>query len=339
MNYSVLGICPGLGVSLFPFRRELLGNIEPRAIFHTPGNEQWEANFKSVPLYKALPAYKDHFKMVDVIISSPDCGSGSVFRYSRSKKLGDHKQNASLAMFFDSISIFKPKFFYFENLENLFKSFPKEEFKEKLREYRLIIHIASVSHWGNSQKNRKRMVIIGIRRDISKKVDKYFKLPQYKEPLACKELYGDLMENQNEDICHVRENINENISIHARRKLTLREIQGQWKTRLKGKKRWETEPGFKFSTAPGVYRNLRDDFPATARKANRQFDFNGLTLSPRQLARIQGVPDDFKIYYDPNKSKYWINKGRTVVTKSPPMEISLWFKRKLEKALSHARIG
>lgn len=334
MNYKVLGISSGLGVSLFTFKDRLIGNMEARRIFHTPGNEQWEANFGEIPLYKKYTPIK---LKVDVIISSPDCGSGSILRYSRNKVLGDHKDNDSLRIFFLGVDQYRPKFFYFENLEALFKSFPEDEFDKLLKGYRLIKHIASVSNWGNSQKSRKRLVIIGIRKDLPTKIDRYFKLPHYNDQLkTCGQLYGDLhgecFSNGN-----IREHFDDVISIHAKKRMSLREIANHWRGRLHGKKRWETEPGFNFATAPGVYRNLNNSYPATARKANRQFDELGFTLSPRQLARVQGVPNDFKIYIDPNKPKYWINKGRTVVTKTPPYEISVWFKKKLQKALKHIK--
>ena len=41
----VLGVCAGQGALLFPFKKNLLGNIEIRGVFHTPGEEQWKLNF------------------------------------------------------------------------------------------------------------------------------------------------------------------------------------------------------------------------------------------------------------------------------------------------------
>lgn len=335
MNYNVLGICSGLGVSLFPFKDNCIGNIEPRKIFHTPGNEQWKLNFGEIPLYQLLPAKADYFeKEVDVIISSPDCGSGSILRLSRNKALGNHNKNHSLLTFFQSVKIFKPKFFYFENLEGLFKSFPLEDFKQQVKDYRLVIYVEPVSSWGNSQKSRKRLVIIGIRKYLPKKLKKFFKLPTVDKLKTCKQLYGDLVK-EDYSTGNVRENIDSVISIHAKKRMSLREIQKHWLGRLKGKKRWETEPGFNFSTAPGVYRNMDNDYPATARKANRQYSEDGLTLTPRQLARVQGIPDEFKLYMDENKIGYCINKARTVVTKTPPMEISYWFKKCINKSFKY----
>lgn len=328
---TVIGVSSGLGVSLFPFQGSVVANIEQRGIFHTPKNEQWELNFPNVPLIKELSDLYPEIT-ADAIISSPDCGSGSILRMSRAKVWGDHKQNKSLLRFFQSTNIYNPKFFLFENLDGLFRSFSEEEFRKELPNYRLVIHIASVAHFGNSQKNRKRLIIVGIRKDLPEKLDKFFKLPRYKEPKTCKELYGDLSKVIDAEFGQIREKLSESVSIHARRRITFGEIRNEWMNRLYGKKRWSVE-NESFSSAPGVYRNLKGSFPATVRKFNRQFDHNGLTLTPRQVARIQGVPDTFKIYINPNKLNHSINKARAVLTKSPPYEISEWFKGRLQRCM------
>lgn len=331
MRYSVLGINSGLGVSLYPFKENVIGNVECRGIFHTPKNEQWVLNFDKTPLRRDLTYFL--LEKPDVVISSPDCGSGSVLRYSRAKKLGDHKSNKSLLMFFEGIEKLKPKFFYFENLPTLFKSFPKKEWEELLGGYKLIEHIVPVSKFGNSQVHRKRLVVIGIREDIKtlKLVKSFKKFPKIGKLKNCGELYGDLDGSIDPKIGHVREELEEIISIYGGKKMSLRQIRNHWLHNPEDN-RWHIRDGStKFSTAPGVYRNFKNGFPSTARKANRQFDHRGLTLTPRQLARVQGVSDSFEIYIDPNRVKYWINKGRTVITKSPPMDISVWFKRKLDR--------
>lgn len=329
-DVKILGVTAGLGVALYPFKDNLIGNIEPRPVFHTPLNEQWEANFPGIPLFK-----KDSWapELTDVIISSPDCGSGSMLRMSRSKKMGDHKTNNSLITFLDYITQYAPKIFLFENLDGLFKSFPELEFRDILKQYRLIIHSCSVEYFGNSQKTRKRLIIVGIRNDLPKKVDKYFKKPDYRSKIkTCIKLYGDLKES-NMNLGHVREHQSLIISIYARTKMSIRQIRLYWRQNLKGKKRWFTYGKAKFLTAPGVYRNLANDYPATARKANRQFDHKGRMLTPRQLARIMGVPDIFHIHMVEGKKKnYWINKGRTAITKGMVYEVATWFKKCLIKS-------
>lgn len=339
MSYNVLGVSSGGGISLFPARDHVIGNIEPRAIFHTPKNQQWKLNFKMVPLLRELPLMEsDLFNPmgVNVIVSSPDCGSGSILRLSVNKELGDIKDNLSLSLFFRSIRRYKPDFFYFENLPAMFKSLPEKKFRKKVKRYNLIIHQASVSMWGNSQIHRKRMVIIGIRKDlVNCNYEKLFKMPDYRERnRTCLELYGDLDNGyQTIGICaetgHVREALFDVVTVYSGFKCTVAEMQRYWQESPK-EKRWQVT-GRKFTNAPGVYRNRKRDYPNTARKANRQFDHSGLMLTPRQLARIQGVPDEFKIHVDIDRLNYWINKGRALVTKTPPMEISTWFFNKLNK--------
>lgn len=252
---------------------------------------------------------------------------------SRAKEYGNHKQNHSLKMFFEGVEMYEPKFFLFENLDGLFKSFDEAEFDELLSGYRLIKHSAPVSMWGNSQISRERLIIVGIRRDQSPKMDKYFDLPDLRHRnKTCEALYGDLDGCWDPEFGQVREYSDEIITIYAGKKMPIFEITNYWQNQLAHKRRWEVVDR-KFTTAPGVYRNRKNDYPATARKANRQFDHNGLMLTPRQLARIQGVPDDFKLYIDENKLNYWINKTRAVVTKTPPAEISVWFKKKLDKTV------
>lgn len=55
-KFNLLGICAGQGALLFPFLRSkkfnLLGNIEPRSVFHTKSESQWKANFKGIPFLK-----------------------------------------------------------------------------------------------------------------------------------------------------------------------------------------------------------------------------------------------------------------------------------------------
>lgn len=347
MKFKVLGISSGIGVSLFPFKKYVVANVEPRAIFHTTYQDQWKANFPYTPLYRSLEDL-GKIKNLDLLISSPDCGSGSILRYSRAKKLGDNKKNMSLMTFFVGLRKYKPKIFYFENLPALFKSFPKERFIGLTSDYHLVEHEAPVSMWGNSQVYRKRLIIIGIRRDFAETFNykKTFTLPDLRHlNKTCYELYGDLdkwdkMPEKDRrawlqakfQLGHARENGLDEISIYAGRKMRIRDIRDYWQEELKGKRRWSVTDR-KFTTAPGVYRNRRLDYPATARKANRQFDHNGNMLTPRQLARVQGVPDEFRLFVHPDKLKYWINKARAAVTKTPPMEISYWLKDQIFKIL------
>ena len=333
MIIKVLGINSGLGVSLYPFRPYLIGNIETRRVFHTKKDEQWQSNFTK-PLHKDFRTGIEWAKTQkpNVVIGSPDCGAGSVLRYSRAKELGDNNKNKSLLEFIEGVKTLKPKFFLFENLEGLFKSFKEKKFDKVFKKYHLIKYNVPVSVFGNSQTTRKRLVVVGIRKSLPEQDwnDIFSIDPELNNPKTCDRLYGDLMDFTSSSIGHVRELPGNSITMYAGYKITIAEATRHWQTELEGKRRWEVK-GRKFINAPGVYRNRAEDFPNTARKASRQFDHHGKMLTPRQLARIQGVPDSFKIFISESNLGYWINKGRLTVTKSPPMEISTWFRDCLER--------
>lgn len=334
---KILGVCAGNGVILHPFLRgpfTILGNVEPRPLFYSPGNNQWKANFGDIGMWRLLPLT---LKGVDVIVGHPDCGDSSILRYSRAKKLGTPTKNHSQLMFFDAITFYKPKFFQFENLPGLLKVISKARFKEIWSDYKLVFHVGSVTAFGNSQKDRKRLVIVGVRRDLGKGYVKYFqnKYVPFKIKTTGELLWG-LPKGYDEDVSmgHAREPLNSPITLYAGQKYTAMEIHTLWLSRDRvNDKRWKT-PHKKFKTAPGVYRNLTDSIPATVRKGNREFNPQGLMMTPRERARIQGIPDYFKIHIDPNNTQYWINKGRTSVTKCPPYEISQWFYKCLKKIIN-----
>jgi site-specific DNA-cytosine methylase len=326
---TVLGVCAGNGAVLLPFKKWLVANIEPRSVFKHPKDVQWKANFE-------VPLFGDKDRMFgaglvkpDVIIGHPDCGHSSMLALSRGKKFKDPKENHSLSTYLKAIQFFKPKVFLFENLPALLKTYP--DIDEAFCGYNLRFIQGSVTQFGNSQKTRKRLVIIGVREDQDLKVTRAFKLPKQKNPHLKK--FGELvssLEYPNEALGHIRLPLNERIAMFGGCQMSLREIKMGWQTRP-GLKRWPTGEN-KMKNAPGVYRNLKNDYPLTVRKGNREFDQHGNIMSPRQRARIQGIPDEFKIVAYPNNIKYGINKGNVTVTKCFPYEISIWFKRCLKRA-------
>ncbi len=165
---NVLGISAGQGALLFPFRKHLLGNIEPRGVFHTPGEEQWKANFGDIPFYKGY-CLQEFDEKIDIIISSPDCGASSIMRLSKVKELGKPKDNRSLNLVIEGINYYKPKIFLIENLPRLLSLLPNEYLQEAFKDYKLIFHERSVSDYGNSQVSRKRLIIVGIHKKTGKK--------------------------------------------------------------------------------------------------------------------------------------------------------------------------
>lgn len=335
----VLGVCGGNGVILHPFKKHLIGNIEPRADFYNGrGADQWKANFGKIPISKTPDRFKG--STVDVIVGHPDCGHSSSLAYSRGKKLGNAQENDSMKLFVESVQLYKPKIFLFENLPTLFKTYPLKDLEEQWKGYKLLHFTESVARWGNSQLSRVRLVIIGIQEAYFGQYSRYFKLPS-KEKLHLKRVkelesklnYPDIF------LMHIREPGNRVVCMEKDfKKLTLTEIKEIWNSEpYKNRKKWDatTTGKGKMKNLPGVYRNLADEFPLTARKQNRQFNSKGDIMSPRELARIQGIPDEFRLHLGEPHVWYWINKGRVTATKCPPYEIGAWFYKCVKKLQKH----
>lgn len=324
-KYNVLGVCAGNGVLLYPFEKDeafnVLGNIEPRAVFHTQYKEQWKANFKGF-------MSKGHIvtPRIDILVGHPDCGHSSQMAFSRAKKLTDPMENDSFQLFINEVQKKLPKVFLMENLPKLLRSVDLN--KAFPGYYLKVFEKVSMSEFGNSQKSRVRLVVIGVRdgyNRIRKIIKTHLKegIKPVNEPQVTSKLLKGL-ENENPLLGHVREDIDTIISIYARTKMSLKEIQKVWHNEFKNSKKWPIYNS-KMSSAPGVYRNFANSFPMTVRKANRQFNPNGLQMSPRELACIQGIPDSFVIHMDLKRKNYWINKGRATVAKTPPYELGFWF--------------
>lgn len=329
---KIISVNGGNGVISFSMKKHLVGNIEIRSIFHTKFMEQWKINFGDIPYFRES---EDLTRMVkpDVIIGAPNCGHSSVLTYSRAKKLSDPLKDESFELYLISIMHFKPKVFLMENLPKVLKMVPLEVLEKTFPDYELIVHTKSVSEWGNSQINRVRLVLIGLHKDsFGDNLEKaqYHMNNIYKINIL--KTSGQLLkglENKGLKEGNVREDLEDIITLYAGYKTSLENIRDFWLNNPTIKRYPVTYR--KFTTAPGVYINRFDDYPATARKANRQFNHQGLQLSPRELARIQGVPDRFKIFIDPYKKYYWINKGRATITKTPPYEIGKWFYKQLKQ--------
>ena len=329
---NVLGICAGQGGLLFPFRKHLLGNIEPRTVFHTNCESQWKANFKDIPFYKGynLPEFDEK---VDVILSSPDCGMSSIMRLSKVKELGKPKDNRSLNLVIEGINYYKPKIFLIENLPRLLSLLPNEYLHEAFKDYKLIFHERSVSDFGNSQVSRKRLVIIGVHLDKGKEyLDSFNEVFQVKTPKLTRDLLFVSPYGSNYNIP-----IEKTLAMYDYRKLpekknlTVEKIQVLWNSAFKNEKKWPIKTA-KMSTLPGVYRLELDKPPLTLRPADRQFRPDGYPLGINDFKAIMGFPKQFKIYIDQENYLYWLNKARYTIAKGSVYEISVWFKRCLKRA-------
>lgn len=227
-----------------------------------------------------------------------------------------------------------------ENLPKLMDLIPQPEWEENLPNYNLIVHCHSVFVFGNSQKSRKRLLLIGIRKDLSPKLSKYFskvfsvrKEPQFK--------VKDIPNLINSKI-NYRDDDDRKMSMYkywdeTKTTLTVKEIRTLWNGKFKDEFKWPMKTQ-KMKTLPGVYRNRLNTYPLTVRPSSRQFNPDGNPMGLEEFRVIMGFPPEFKVYFDTKKPVYWLNKGRNTITKGAVYEIGLWIRRNLKKAMKRGLI-
>ena len=332
---KILGVCGGNGVILHPIKRLVIGNIEERGVFRTQKNYQWYLNFP-VPFTDDLMIAKYLFKNPDIIIGAPDCGHSSVLGFTGNKKRKDPIENASIRMYFQSILDYKPKIWIMENLPALLNAISQEDFKNNFPNYRFIFHNISMAELGNSQKTRKRLVIVALDKSLPAELFMAFSdIEKMNELKTVKELLEDLKED-NPQIGNIRESRDKKVKM-GKKSFSFGEIEDKWVTDFKKEKYWPLDlKDLGKGYIPGVYRIFDSNYPQTIRQDPRQFRPDGKPLSPRELARIQGIPDSFKLYIPEvlaegeEDFEYYINKARITIAKGAPYELGLWLRSKIK---------
>lgn len=333
-KYNVLGVSAGQGALLFPWKlakHNVLGNVEPRAVFHTKAEEQWKANFGNSVFTRNLADVFD--EKVDVIVSSPDCGASSIMRLSKVKELGKPEKNDSLNLVLEAINHFKPKVFLLENLPRLLSLLPESYLEKALPKYKLVYHCYSVSEFGNSQLSRKRLVIVGVLKKKAKLLSKFDTVFKVNSP---KDTKGVLEPLVSDGFSKVSMNYipleNKRLAMYDYRKLpekknlTVKQIHKLWNTDFKHEKKWPIKTA-KMSTLPGVYRLEEDKAPLTLRPADRQFRPDGWPLGILDFKNIMGFPKEFEVFIDKLNYNYSLNKARYALAKGSVYEVGLWFVR------------
>ena len=328
-DLKILGICAGQGALLFPWRKQLLGNIEPRAVFHTQKEEQWRLNFGEIPFLRNELPEKWH---PDIILSSPDCGASSTMRLSKAKELGNPEKNKSIQLVIEGIMQYQPKVFMIENVPRLMNLMPEKIWQEALPNYNISFKVNSVSDFGNSQVSRKRLIIIGIKNTAKSYLKSFDLIFSVNTP----KLSRFILEAANTQPLIPFDKV---LAMYDYRKLpkkknlTVKEIQHLWTHDFKDEKKWPIKTA-KMQTLPGVYKLDPDKPPLTLRPADRQFRPDGLPLGIQDFKNIQGFPKRFQIYLPEENYLYWLNKARYTIAKGAVYEVGIWFKKCIRKSLS-----
>lgn len=283
IKFTYLELFAGTGIggmALDKFSGECIGysEIDKYAI------KNYDANFPNRVNYGDITKINiDSLPDFDIIIGGSPCQNISTMRkiWTENKQV-EGLQGSESKLFFDYIKILNnklPKWFIFENVRNLLNSNKGEDFKivkeEFSKNYNIKYKVLNTSDYGVPQ-TRRRLYIIGQRKDLG---EFNFEFP--KESKLNKDAQ-DLLEKDVSDKYYLSQKMYDYV---------MNSGTGGWSAK--------PEADLKIArpltaTMHKMHRASTDNYYHTLyRPANGRTNLRKLT--PREAARLQGIPDTYKI--------------------------------------------
>lgn len=196
---KAIGITCGIGSLLVGAREagfEVLTNIEWRDYYRTTddmGRNTYSTNFGApiVPSLDGLPLEEiERLMNADLAMGHPECGRYSQLSGSVKNREQRALDPADIPLFVGMVARLKPRYFVMDDLPKSFPAYPMEKYAEALPEYDLFPEWVSNWGYGNVQKGRNRMFMIG-----SLKKEHWVFIPgEAAHNLQVKDVIGDLPE-------------------------------------------------------------------------------------------------------------------------------------------------
>lgn len=161
---KALGMICGIGSMLIGAKRQgynIIGNIEWRQYYHTG---TFEYNFPgSFMIDKLEDLDEEKFEQcrdLDLIIGHTECGNFSNLRSNKNNAI-DTGDKGDIPQFVEAVQKLRPKFFVMDNLPKSLIVVDWAWYMEKLPDYDIHFEWVNNHGYGNLQKNRKRLFVIG----------------------------------------------------------------------------------------------------------------------------------------------------------------------------------
>lgn len=163
-----LGVTCGIGSMLIGARQagfDVVGNIEWRKYYHlrdAQGRNTFTENFSGA-FFKyndslLTPEEETIATGCDIVLGHPECGA---FSNLRNVKSANYDNPCDIPLFVELVAKFRPRFFVMDDLPPSFAAYPMARYVDLLHDYDLFPEWVSNYHYGNVQKHRKRMFMIG----------------------------------------------------------------------------------------------------------------------------------------------------------------------------------
>ncbi len=339
MKLKVLSLFSGVGGLDLGFEKAGFDIIAANEIDKST-YKTFKYNFPNTTLFKKsikkLNTNEINFK-VDGIIGGPPCQSWS----EAGKQLGIKDDRGKL--FYDYVRLLKalkPKFFLAENVSGMLHKKHNQSVKRIINKFKSIgydvkMQLLDANDFDVPQ-NRKRVFIIGFRKDLS--INFYF--PQI-NLLKKNKTLKDAIKDLKDALPALKFNKTRGINTKQNKIQNNEYMTGNFSSIYMSRNRvrsWD-EPSFTIQ-AGGRHAPIHPDAPKMIKigkdkmKFNKKFKNKYRRLSIRECARIQTFPDDFIFFYE-NLSDGYKMIGNAVpinLAKALAEEISKYLDLKKKKA-------
>ena len=355
-DLKAIGFTSGVGSMLIGARDAgftVVGNVEWRSYYRMvdeEGRNTFIDNFPGAFFARGwndLDPIQVHdlTNTVDIALGHPECGAYSLLN-SANKNAGLQKKDAGdIPLFLEYVAKIKPRYFVMDDLPQSFIALPMREYHRLLPDYDLFPEWISNYHYGNPQKHRNRMFMLG-----SLKKEAWAFIPGEKDgwtnwtvQTRIEDIEGKYGTLPNHDDHTIEGYSSRFINMRSRGdRPSWGEVQDYFlKHQRPGANFTYHGPGGGTKVRPSLIR-IKWDYPSPVLTGgNPMIHTNvGLPLSIRERARIQGFPDDFIFYgtrldsegkWEHNNHNMWMVKQ---TGKAMPIEFNRYVSQQIA---SHIR--
>lgn len=309
---TAFGVTSGVGSMLIGCDRlgfKVVGNVEWRDYYRyrsQAGDSTFVKNFPGAFMARGLDDVPSNMMPggIDFALGHPECGRFSSLSHSVS--LGNYQETrgsdaSDIPLFLKMMATLRPRFFLMDDLPAAFDVLPMSEYVKALPDYDLYPEWISNWGYGNIQKHRNRMFIVG-----ALKSEKFVFTPgEAEHKLALRDIIHDLIgadPGELENTAHVDPDYYPARYANMRHygdRTSWAELQELFKTDDWGKNIRYYSPEGEAKIRPGTTNPKWDSFcPVLSGGYNPIHPVEYRPLTIRERARIQGFPDDFIFYHD-----------------------------------------
>ncbi len=339
---TAIGLTSGIGSMLVGAKQlgfQIIGNVEWRDYYrynikHSTMVENFPGAFMARGLDDVPPDLLP--SQIDFAAGHPECGLYSNLRFSVQNRDMEEMGNdtGDIPLFLEYIAKLRPRFFLMDDLPLSFKALPLQAYMDLLPDYDLFPEWISNWGYGNIQKYRNRMFMVG-----ALKSERFVFVPGEKaHPIVTRDVIGDLQLNAGQG--DIPNHATVDMTRIPGRFVNLRYLgdRATWEevcdfmreNHCDGSKPYYNRKG-EYKTRPGTVDPKWGGFcPVLSGGYSPFHPVEWRPLSIRERARIQGFPDDFIFHYDPKTPDHPIwepysgdgNRGVKQTGKSMPIQFT-----------------